>query len=260
MQAVPIYGQPLLLVEGKERVLVAADLHLGLEHELWLGGVSIPSQTGKMLEDLRKQLAEVKPDRLVLLGDVKHNVPRTSWQEWKEVPSFLESLALETKVEIALGNHDVGLAEMAFETAGVHPSTGFMLDGVGYFHGHTWPNPSIFSASLLIAAHLHPAVRLMDPMGHPQTRSVWIRANLSAEAGGRHYGKAIPPLELVIVPAFNRLCGGLSLNELTEGERGPLPTLADLSQARAYLMDGTDLGRIEEIRSVRDRQRSAKTR
>jgi metallophosphoesterase superfamily enzyme len=260
MQAVPIYGQPLLLVEGQERVLVAADLHLGLEHELWLGGVSIPSQTGKMLEDLRNHLAEVKPDRLVLLGDVKHNVPRTSWQEWKELPSFFASLSLETEVEIALGNHDAGLAEIASETARVHPSTGFILDGVGYFHGHTWPNPDIFRASLLIAAHLHPAVRLMDPLGHPQTRSVWIRANLSVEAGERHYGKAIPPLELVIVPAFNRLCGGLSLNEMTEEERGPLPTMADLNQARAYLMDGTDLGGIEEIRSVRNRQRSAKTR
>jgi putative SbcD/Mre11-related phosphoesterase len=259
MQAVPIYGQPLLLVEGKERVLVAADLHLGLEHELWLGGVSIPSQTGKMLKDLREQLAEIKPDRLVLLGDVKHSLPRTSWQEWKEVPSFLESLSLETEVEIVLGNHDVGLAEMAAERARVHPSTGFMLEGVGYFHGHTWPSPTLFSAELLIAAHLHPAVRLIDPLGHPQTRRAWIRAHLSAEAARPHYGRAVPSLELVIVPAFNPLCGGLSLNELTEGERGPLPTMADLNQARAYLMDGTDLGRIEETRLRPNRQRSARS-
>jgi metallophosphoesterase superfamily enzyme len=260
MKAAPIYGQPLLLVEGRERVLVAADLHLGLEHELWLGGVSIPSQTGRMLEDLRKQMEEAKPDRLVLLGDVKHNVPRTSWQERTEVPSFLESLSRETDVEIAIGNHDVGLAEMASWSARVHPAAGFTLDGVGYFHGHTWPDPSIFSGRMLVAAHLHPAVRLVDSLGHPQTRRVWIRANLSAEAAGRHYGRGVPPLELVIVPAFNRLCGGLPLNELTDEERGPLPTIADLSQARAYLIDGTDLGRIEEIRSVGNRQRSGKTR
>jgi metallophosphoesterase superfamily enzyme len=260
MRSVPIYGQPLLLVEGQERVLVAADLHLGLEHELWLGGVSIPSQTGKMLELLRRQLAEVKPDRLVLLGDVKHSIPRTSWQEWKELPSFFASLSLETGVEIALGNHDVGLAEMASDSASFHPSTGFILDGVGYFHGHTWPDPEIFSASMLIAAHLHPAVRLIDPLGHPQTRRVWIRANLSPEAARSHYAMAVPSLELVVVPAFNPLCGGLPLNELTEGERGPLPTMADLSQARAYLMDGSDLGRIKEIKSVWSRQRSAKTR
>ncbi len=50
--ATPVFGEPLLLVEGKERVLVAADLHLGLEYELWLGGISIPSQTEKILRRL----------------------------------------------------------------------------------------------------------------------------------------------------------------------------------------------------------------
>jgi metallophosphoesterase superfamily enzyme len=260
MPTAPIFGQPLLLAEEKERVLVAADLHLGLEHELWLGGVSIPSQTKRMLAELKTQLRKIRPDRLVLLGDIKHNIPRTSWQEWKEVPSFLESLSREAEVEIAIGNHDVGLAEMTSDAARVHPSTGFILDGVGYFHGHTWPDPSIFSASMLIAAHLHPAVRLLDPLGHPQTSRVWIRANLSPETGALHYGRAIPALELVIVPAYNHLCGGLPLNEMTEGERGPLPTMTDLNQARAYLLDGTDLGSIDEIRSVRSRQTSAKTR
>jgi len=260
MSAVPIYGQPLLLVEETERVLVAADLHLGLEHELWLGGVSIPSQTNRMLEELKMQLQKTRPDRLVLLGDIKHNIPRTSWQERREVPSFLESLSRTAEVEIAIGNHDVGLAEMASDAARVHPSTGFILDGVGYFHGHTWPDPSILSASKLIAAHLHPAVRLLDPLGHPQTSRIWIRANLSPEAGALHYGRAIPGLELVIVPAFNHLCGGLSLNELTEEERGPLPAMADLNKARAYLLDGTDLGSIDQMKSIRNRQTSAKTR
>jgi metallophosphoesterase superfamily enzyme len=67
----PVFDAPLLLVEGDERVLVAADLHLGLEHELWLGGVSIPSQTEKILARLLGFLAEIKPDRLLLLGDLK---------------------------------------------------------------------------------------------------------------------------------------------------------------------------------------------
>ncbi|MDQ1282572.1 MAG: uncharacterized protein QG666_361, partial [Euryarchaeota archaeon] len=59
------------------RVLVAADIHLGLEHELMLGGICIPSQTEKILSRMLSYLDEIKPDRLVLLGDIKHNVPRT---------------------------------------------------------------------------------------------------------------------------------------------------------------------------------------
>jgi metallophosphoesterase superfamily enzyme len=61
----PVFDAPLLLVEGDERVLVAADLHLGLEYELWLGGVSIPSQTEK-IRPLCRAFSEIKPDRLLL--------------------------------------------------------------------------------------------------------------------------------------------------------------------------------------------------
>ena len=93
----PIFDTTLLLVEGKERVLVAADLHLGLEHELWLGGVSIPSQTEKILARLQGYVAEIVPDRLLLLGDLKHNVPKTSWQERREIPDFLRRLSASGK-------------------------------------------------------------------------------------------------------------------------------------------------------------------
>ena len=142
----PVFDAPLLLVEGDERVLVAADLHLGLEHELWLGGVSIPSQTEKILARLLGFLAEIKPDRLLLLGDIKHNVPKTSWQEKREIPEFLRRLCARAIVEIVPGNHDSNLADMAPLGVRVRPSSGFVLDGVGYFHGHTWPDEKVMRA------------------------------------------------------------------------------------------------------------------
>jgi putative SbcD/Mre11-related phosphoesterase len=252
----PIYNTPLLLVEGSERVLVAADLHLGLEYELWLGGVSIPSQTGKILERLLRSLHEIKPDRLLLLGDVKHNVPRTSWQERKEIPCFLESLSKKAKVEIVLGNHDSDLASMAPAGVRVRPSSGFVLDDVGYFHGHTWPDEKILGADLLVAAHLHPAVRLKDPLGYSITRRIWARTNLLPHAVVKQYGFA-STAEIIIAPAFNDLCGGLPLNEPCDEARGPIPTLVDLSSARIYLMDGTNLGTVREVAAA---QRNASDR
>ena len=109
----PVFGAPLLLAEGKERILIAADIHLGLEHELWLGGVSIPSQTEKILARLLGYVAETVPDRLLLLGDLKHNVPKTSWQEKREIPDFLRRLSAQVKVEVVPGNHDSNLIDMA---------------------------------------------------------------------------------------------------------------------------------------------------
>lgn len=161
----PIPNEPLLLVEGDSRVLVAADLHIGIEHQLWLGGASVPSQTKEMLKRLRHRVGEIGPDRLILLGDVKHNLPWTSFQEKSEVPSFLRSLSEVARVDLVIGNHDIGIIDLAPRKVRVHPASGLVLDGVGYFHGHTWPDPRIFEAEILVASHLHPAVRLADRLG-----------------------------------------------------------------------------------------------
>ncbi len=249
----PVFGTPLLLVEGRERVLVAADLHLGMEYELWLCGVSIPSQTERILERLQNQIAKTEPDRLLLLGDVKHNVPKVSWQERREIPNFLGRLSEKLMVDIVPGNHDSNLADMAPMGVRMRPSTGFLLDGVGYFHGHTWPDEEIMRADLLVAAHLHPALRLKDPLGSSLTRPIWARAPLLPLAVQKQYGFA-HEAEIVIAPAFNDLCGGLPLNEPCEEPRGPLLTLTDLDRTRVYLLDGTDLGLLQEIKAAQKRQ------
>lgn len=244
----PVFDAPLLLAEGEERVLVAADLHLGLEHELWLGGVSIPSQTEKNLARLLNYLDEIKPDRLLLLGDIKHNVPRTSWQEKREIPEFLHRLCDRAVVEIVPGNHDSNLADMVPLGARVRSSSGFVLDGVGYFHGHTWPDEKVVRAKSLVAGHLHPAIRLSDPLGHSSSRFVWAKTRLLGRAVQEHYGFSRDS-EIIIAPAFNHLCGGLPLNEPVEEMRGPLLNMADWENARLYLLDGTDLGTLAEIKS-----------
>ncbi len=71
----PVFNAPLLLVEGEQRILVAADLHLGLEFELWLGGVSIPSQTPKILARLQKHLEGIKAGQASLAG--RHQAQRS---------------------------------------------------------------------------------------------------------------------------------------------------------------------------------------
>ncbi|MCJ7445692.1 MAG: metallophosphoesterase [Methanotrichaceae archaeon] len=244
----PIFEMPLLLIEQQYKVLVASDLHLGLEYELWLNGMSIPSQTERLLSKLKIFLKKIKPDIMVLLGDIKHNVPRTSWQEKREVPNFLEALSQDARIEIVPGNHDVGLEYMAPPNVKVHPSSGIVLDEIGYFHGHAWPDKRLFQSKALVAGHIHPAVRLKDPIGCTLTRPVWVRANLLPDVIEQQYGRKSSNLEIILVPAFNDLCGGLSLNDSSREERGPILALTNLELARVYLLDGTDLGRLREIK------------
>jgi uncharacterized protein len=255
----PVYGAPLLLALGEEKVLVAADLHLGLEHELRLCGITIPSQTEKILSRLLAALEEIKPDRLLLLGDVKHNVPRTSWQEKREIPRFLDSLASRVPVDVVLGNHDGDLADMAPLGVRIRPSSGFVLDGVGYFHGHTWPDEKIIRAESLVAAHLHPAISLPDPLSRPQAKPVWARGRLLRDVTAQHYAQELDS-DIIIAPAFNSLLGGLPLNEKRDDLRGPLPSLVDWKSARIFLLDGTELGTLAGIKAAADGAREKERR
>jgi len=256
----PIIGTPLLLVEGDLRVLVAADIHLGLEHDLWLGGASIPSQTGKLLAGLKSHISEIEPDRLVLLGDVKHNVPRTSWQERVEIPKFLRSLSELVEVDLVPGNHDSGIADLAPEGTRIRSPSGYKLDGVGYFHGHTWPDMDLFSTRVLVAGHLHPSMRLVDTLGYFRSERTWSRGTLSAEVVAEQYGLVQTLPEIIVVPAFNWLCGGLPMNAIDEEkeDRGPLLKMMDLDQTRAYLMDGTDLGHVGQALAAYRKKRKRK--
>ncbi|MCX8207611.1 MAG: metallophosphoesterase [Methanothrix sp.] len=232
MRFFPVAGESVLVAEGKNRVMVVADVHLGIEYELWLGGANVPSQTGKLLNRLLALMKAHEPDRLVMLGDLKHNVPRTSWQERVEVPDFIRRVSEIADVTVVPGNHDTGLRDLAAGAEVCEPE-GTVIDGIGYFHGHTWPGPEVLSAKSIVTAHLHPSIRLVDPLGASRSERVWVRA-FSKES------------EIVIMPAFNPLCGSLPLNDMDD-EKGPLMKLIDLSRSMIYLLDGTYLGRLGEI-------------
>ena len=77
-----------------------------------------------------------------------------------------------------------------------------------------------------------------------------MRTPLNLEALREEYIRDLKGPEMTIVPAYNPLCGGYPLDSVTRVDRGPLPKMARLEKARIYLLDGTDLGRLDRIRAV----------
>jgi len=105
-------GKCLLIEEKGENILVIGDLHLGYEESLNRGGVFI---SRKMFEEMIGELERIfsksgKIDKIVLLGDVKHNFSGVLRQEWDEVSGLLEYLEGKLKdggeIIIIRGNHD----------------------------------------------------------------------------------------------------------------------------------------------------------
>jgi metallophosphoesterase superfamily enzyme len=258
----PIIEEPALTVINTETSLVVADIHIGIEWDLYRSGINLLSQMERRLDRILGYIQANSPDRVILLGDVKHNVPQVSWQEKDEIPRFLETLAEYTHVDIFPGNHDGGI-ELLFnrqKDIRVHSARGAVLDGVGYFHGHTWPAPELLAASHVVTAHNHPTVRFTDAFGYSIVERAWIKTKFNVDFLMGRFGNlnfenhlhwADP--ELFIMPAFNELCGGVPFNEsIQEDLLGPIFSSGgiELERAEVYLLDGTRLGLIKNLRKL----------
>jgi putative SbcD/Mre11-related phosphoesterase len=264
----------------KTRILLIADPHIGWEMELQEKGIHLPSQTGKILSKLISVVSEYKPDRLVILGDVKYTVVSSELGEWQDIPEFFKKLQPHVAdISIVRGNHDANLEPLLPESIQLLPATGAVIGDVGVFHGHKWPSPALLGCKTLVMGHLHPVVVFRDPTGCKMTRQVWIRANLDSEGLARillqnskvkiegsidqtlqkHFKVKLKASELYIMPSFNDFLGGRPINETRprkeiggEALIGPVlrSEAVDVDDAELYLLDGTFLGTLNLLRKL----------
>lgn len=229
MKFVP--NKPALLLD---ETLVVADLHNGIEFEMLKRGANIPSQTNKKLDRLIEIIRETKPKKLIILGDLKHNIPQTSYQERVEVPHFLnELLKLVDEIIITKGNHDGNLEMMV--PSGVEVVDEYFENNIGFFHGHKIPSEELLKQDMIVCAHTHPSIMLKDIKRNIQ--QAWIETTVKGSE-----------TKVLVVPAFDDSARGSAVNN-TEPIGPFLKRMIDLDHAEVYLLDGSYLGTVEELRS-----------
>ena len=275
----PPYPAALLRTDGT-RTMVIADLHIGWEMALSNEGIHVPSQTPRLLKKLRELLSTYKPDRLLVLGDVKHTVATAEKIEWQDVPEFFNEIKKHVaEICIVKGNHDGSLEPLLPESVKIMPSTGVSTKGTGFFHGHQWPSLELLACKTLVMGHVHPVIAFRDPAGFRVTRQVWVKMNCGAIELARillrknkikitntaeetlYNSCKIKPKtsQLFIMPSFNDFLGGRPLNERRPSHKldsemvvGPVlrSDAVDVKSAETYLLDGTFLGTIEQLRAL----------
>jgi len=232
---------PALLIKARETWVCVADLHIGIEVQLRLGGFNIPSQTPKMLSSL-EALAD-HGDKLLILGDLKHRIPSVGYRENKEIVPFMEHLGnCYESITLVSGNHDGGISAVLPGSVRAISGRGVRIDNIGAFHGHVWPSESAMGADHVVMGHIHPSVLLVDSLGAKTNEKCWVRARLNAKAVSERYDHC--PKELVVVPAFNPLLTGTPVNSKNCAMIGPVfrNRLVNEKSMNAYLLDGTNLG------------------
>ncbi len=244
MEPEPIPDAPALRVGD---ALVVADLHIGIEEELREKGVHIPSRAEVMARRLVDLAERTGSRELIVLGDVKHLVPRMASRERRDVYVFFRDLA-ETfdAITIAQGNHDGILKNIVPRGVRFRSPYGFRAGDAGFCHGHAWPYKKVMEARVLVMGHNHPAVGFRDPLGRREIVPCWMR--LPFVRSGTRYPKL--PEEAVVVPAFNELCGGMPVNDVRARFLGPLfrKGLLATEEASLHLLDGTHLGRLGDLK------------
>lgn len=254
-----LFDEPALVVENEHKALVIADLHLGIEAEFREKGINIGSQMEKLLERALKCVKAAEPDVIILLGDVKHTVPQILFTDRREVPFFLAELAAYAPIYVVKGNHDGDINRLLPEAQErkheiyIKNTQGFLFDNVGYTHGHSWPSQELFSAPYILIGHNHPRVRLVSSSSRYRSmKPVWIRAHCDYEAVKERYPEVTVSdrnaPRVIIMPAFNELCGGVAFNTAKRELLGPIASkLLYEETMEAYLLDGTYIGRVDDL-------------
>jgi len=239
----------------EEKTLVIAELHLGLEYEIYKSGISILSQREKFLETLEKLLELTKAKRLVIVGDIKHKVPGSTIREDREIPRFLEQISSKVKTVLVKGNHDDRIEEIVPKNVKIYSSRGFKMKKYGFFHGHAWPSKNLMKCDYLFMGHIHPAIEFRDEFGYRNSEKVWIKGRLDSEKVKKKFELEKPgELNIIVIPTFNNILGGKAVNRVAkEGQISPLIAneFFDLNSAKIYLIDGTYLGILKNIKKLK---------
>lgn len=214
----------LALFLPQARVLVIADLHLGIEEALRHEGVFVPrchlAQIQQRLERILQTL-QISPDaplsRLIINGDLRHQFGPLSRVEHGESKEFLRWLAPWTEQIVLIeGNHDGSLQQLAGERVIVTKSYG--EEECWLVHGDEALTPESGVKDWIVIGHEHPAIGLKDPI----TQRVEVYKCFLV---GRYEQQ-----KLLVLPSFNQLVRGSDLTQ-----EAPLsPYLKDLENFSVY--------------------------
>lgn len=243
-KGIEIIGLALWL--KKEKILIVNDLHLGYEEVLHRKGILVPKfQIQEILSQFQSILEKVKPDKIIINGDLKHEFGRVLRQEWKDVLFLFDFLLRDKKnikknnfkepeIIIIQGNHDPIIKPIA-EKRGVKVVKEYRSGDLLIAHGDelvkTEANVKT-EAKRIIIGHEHPAVTIREG-------SKWEKYKCFLK--GKWKGK-----ELIVMPSFNPLLEGTDILK----EKLLSPFLHDIKKFSVFIVNKGevfDFGKVKEI-------------
>ncbi|MGC9124263.1 MAG: metallophosphoesterase [Thermoplasmata archaeon] len=200
------------------KILVISDLHLGIEKELSMQGINIPSQTDYVLNKIRKLKKKYNLDYLIINGDLKHNIPRTTFQELSDVPVFLNEISMDfKKIYIIKGNHDGDIEDLIpTDIKNIRLLKALKIGNIVFTHGHV---KTRLNGKYYVIGHHHFAKSISTNIGEAIYEKVFVVGYTDDKI-------------IIFLPAFSDLSGLLEVGEF----HGPIAK--NIKKYEVYTLDG----------------------
>lgn len=148
-----LYAEKAMLWET-ENLLLISDMHLGKVNHFRRSGIAVPNEANsENMERLISLLQEVKPDRVLFMGDLFHSHYNAEWEVYGQVLKYFPAISFE----LILGNHDI-MSEYQYLKHELTIHREPLIIGPFIFSHE--PMEAQKNGHYNIAGHIHPAVHL----------------------------------------------------------------------------------------------------
>lgn len=252
LKGIEIIDLCLYLKESK--TLIIPDLHIGYEEALNKQGIYVPrfqfKDTTERLKailknnKLKNKNKEIEINKIVLIGDVKHEFGTISETEWKQTLAVLDLLEKYTKEIILIkGNHDTILGPIAKKKE-LKILPYYMLNNILLAHGDKLiENEETKDAKTIIIGHEHPAITLREKAKR-ETFKCFLVGNYKSKF------LKLSKQKLIVMPSFNLVTTGTDILK----ERLLSPYLTDIDNFEVIVVENQELFNFGKIKNLKPKE------
>jgi len=229
----------LCLFLTKSKTLIIPDVHIGYEEALNKQGILIPrTQFVEIMKNIEKIIKQIKKkfkkvNKIVIMGDLKHEFGIISETEWRQTLRFLDFLIKHCKeITLIKGNHDKILGPIAKKRE-LNIEKHVIIDDIYLTHGHELPKQLSKTIKTIIIGHEHAAISLRDG---PRVEK------FKCFLKGKFQRK-----NLIVMPSFNPIIEGTDV--LKEALLSPFLKKANIKTFETFIIGDKvyNFGKIKEI-------------
>lgn len=239
------------------KALVMSDFHIGFEEAMNKQGVFIPRfQLEEIMKRLEAIFHKIRPQTIIINGDIKDEFGSISPQEWRDTLKLLDFLEKKCQQLILVrGNHDTILGPIA-EKKGITIVDYVLLDGYIICHGHqlieqlikkrhrteddTRDEVKVRKAHTIIIGHEHPCISLKEGNRVERYKCFLV---------GKYKNK-----NLIVLPSFNLVTEGSDVLQeqrlspyCQQGVESFRVYVLDLEKKRNNILDFGTVGEIQRM-------------